>query len=63
MLEDVAADAHVLGGGKVYQPEAVVVCQLVDVETQLLNDRKIPNQGDSTVHRLISLCILSVEID
>ena len=32
MLEEGAADAHVLGGGKIYQPEAVVVCQLVDAE-------------------------------
>ena len=28
-----AADVHMLEGGKVYQPEAVVVCQLVDAET------------------------------
>ena len=33
MLDPRAADAHVLGGGKVYQSKAVVVCQLVDAES------------------------------
>ena len=30
MLEEGAADTHVLEGGKFYEPEAVVVCQLVE---------------------------------
>ena len=33
ILEQGAADAHVLGGGKVYELEAVVVSQLEDAET------------------------------
>ena len=32
MLEEGAADVHMLEGGKVYQPDAVVVCQLVNAE-------------------------------
>ena len=36
MLEEGAADAHMLGGGKVYQPEAVVISQLVDAEASIV---------------------------
>ena len=35
MLEEGAADAHVLGGSKVYQPEAVVISQLVGAEVYM----------------------------
>ena len=69
MLEKGGADAHVLGRGKVYQPESVVICQLVDAEASnrwficlLLSDLSIKVFDDNLHVMLWAAVVLPLQL-